>query len=1024
MPVAASDAGSGSEVSTVGWHRSAAAKQRLRRRIAAAATFLTVVTAVAAIGFTELRTSALQAVAFSQLAQRLSYDVAEGASAAIRFPQHGPYDRRLGYVDLPEFVDTLRQQGYSIKRQARISSDLAWYIDRGGYAPYHARPDPGLTLLDRLGQPYYRARQPERAIESFEAIPPLIVDTLLFIENRELLDPRFPVANPAVEWDRLAGAMLGNIGRAVGFDGSAFGGSTLATQLEKLRHSPGGRTVAAAEKLQQMIAASLRGYLHGPDTRAAKQRIVVDYLNEMPLAARPGFGEVIGLGDGLWVWFGVELDDVIGILAEQEPAGHAVRALAYRQLLTLLLAQRRPSAVLGPRRAALDRLTDAYLRLLEEAGVIGPALEEAALSTAILYRDTPALPRRMVTAFAGKAAVASRLLLLEQIGLASLYDLDRLDLTVETTIDADIQARVTETLQALSDEQVLESMGLLGPRLLGRDEAAQVVYSFVLLERGDGGNRLRVQADSQDLPFDVNDGAKLDLGSTAKLRTLISYLEIVAELHADLSGRSPEALRSWGAEDPLTRWVADRLAVSDDVGLAPLLEAAMQRRYSADTSERFFTAGGTHRFANFDSSDSGRVLTVAEAFRNSVNLVFIRLMRDIVRYHVARIVAEKGDLFDLDNPVRQDYLRRFADREGAQYLSRFHRHYRGFDGPQRLVALAARTRRTEAQLAVVFRSVHPEADAAAMASFIAAQRPGWIAEDDAFHALYGAYARDRFSLNDRAYLAGVHPLELWLVAYLADHPDAPVSEVLAASADVRQEAYGWLFRTSRRFAQDRRIRTLLEEEAFVRIHASWQRLGYPFDRLVPSYATAIGTSGDRPAALAELIGIIVNGGVARPTVRLERLRFAEGTPYETVLTQDGGPGERVLPREVAEVVRRGLIDVVERGTGRRVTGAFVLPDGEAMMIGGKTGTGDHRFERFARGGVLIDSRVISRSATFVFFLDDRFFGTVTAHVTGPRAGDYRFTSALSSQLLKALAPVLLPLIDESDDPETTVAQLG
>ena len=37
-------------------------------------------------------------------------------------------------------------------------------------------------------------------------------------------------------------------------DGAA-GGSTLATQLEKYRHSPEGRTQSARDKLQQMASA-------------------------------------------------------------------------------------------------------------------------------------------------------------------------------------------------------------------------------------------------------------------------------------------------------------------------------------------------------------------------------------------------------------------------------------------------------------------------------------------------------------------------------------------------------------------------------------------------------------------------------------------------------------------------------------------------------------------------------------------------------------------------------------------------
>jgi membrane peptidoglycan carboxypeptidase len=80
----------------------------------------------------------------------------------------------------------------------------------------------------------------------------------------------------------------------------------------------------------------------------------------------------------------------------------------------------------------------------------------------------------------------------------------------------------------------------------------------------------------------------------------------------------------------------------------------------------------------------------------------------------------------------------------------------------------------------------------------------------------------------------------------------------------RQEVYSWLFKTHRKHAQDKRIAGLLEVEAFLKIHAQWKKMGYPFDSLVPSYATTLGASADRPIALAELMGIIVNGGVRKP----------------------------------------------------------------------------------------------------------------------------------------------------------------
>ena len=50
---------------------------------------------------------------------------------------------------------------------------------------------------------------------------------------------------------------------------------------------------------------------------------------------------------------------------------------------------------------------------------------------------------------------------------------------------------------------------------------------------------------------------------------------------------------------------------------------------------------------------------------------------------------------------------------------------------------------------------------------------------------------------------------------------------------------------------------------------------------MPPLGTAIGASGDRPDALADLIGIVINNGVTQPTVELDRIDIADGTPYQT-----------------------------------------------------------------------------------------------------------------------------------------------
>ena len=100
------------------------------------------------------------------------------------------------------------------------------------------------------------------------------------------------------------------------------------------------------------------------------------------------------------------------------------------------------------------------------------------------------------------------------------------------------------------------------------------------------------------------------------------------------------------------------------------------------------------------------------------------------------------------------------------------------------------------------------------------------------------------------------------------------------------DSYDWLFRISPDL-QNEHIHTALEMEAFSEIHRAWKRLGYPFSSLVPSLGTAIGSSADRPNALAELMGILLNEGRHYPTSMVQRLHFAIGTPYETVFSVVG-----------------------------------------------------------------------------------------------------------------------------------------
>lgn len=1000
--------------------------RRWARRAAVAAVVLVAVGVAAWLVIGELRSSRLQAGFLSELAAELNFKVEAGPGATLPAPA-GPYDERLGYNQMPAFAERLVQHGFTVAEQARPSPRMVRMAELGLFPMYREKAQGGLSLLDCRGESLYSVRYPERVYPDFAAVPPVLVDTLLFIENRELLDTTHPTRNPAIEWDRFSRAAADQLLHRIGLTDDAPGGSTLATQIEKYRHSPEGRTASGKDKLKQMASASLRAYRNGEDTLEARRQIVVDYLNTVPLSAKPGFGEVNGLGDGLWAWYGRDFGDLNRILgaasaqAEGSPGSDEDlprKALAYKQGLSLMIAQRRPSYYLAGAAQGLETLTNTYLRLLGEAGVIQPALRDAALAVKLSFRQDPAVspPASFITR---KAATALRTHLSATLGVSRFYDLDRLDLTATSTIHAPVQGAVTTVLRDLGDPDQARAANLYGFRLFSEgQDPAKVVFSFTLYERGPGANLLRVQTDNHDQPFDINEGARLDLGSTAKLRTLITYLEIIAELHGQYAGQEPAALRKVpkAGRDALTAWALEYLASHADKSLRGILEAAMDRQYSASPGESFFTGGGLHTFHNFEPEDDHKVLAVREAIRRSVNLVFIRMMRDVARYYMFKDPDASATLLeDADDPRRKEYLARFADREGRTFINRFFRKYQGKTTEEAEDLLFQGMNPSPKRVAVILRSIAPNADRARFAAILRTRLGGREAPaEGVVQDLYERYGMDKFSLPDRGYLAGVHPLELWLLSFLRDHPAATLSQVLEASRDQRQAVYDWLFRTRHKNAQDVRIKSLLEVEAFLEISRAWRRLGYPFESLTPSYATSIGSSADRPAALAELMGIISNKGLRLPAVRLEQLHFAADTPFEARFVRQAGEGERVLPEELTEVVRNALQDVVDNGTARRLKGAFVDAAGRPVPTGGKTGTGDHRYEEFGRGGQLLESRVVSRSATFVFFIGDYLFGTLTAYVGEPYAEKYQFTSGLAVQLLKTLAPTLAPLLPENN----------
>ncbi len=219
-------------------------------------------------------------------------------------------------------------------------------------------------------------------------------------------------------------------------------------------------------------------------------------------------------------------------------ANLAERGLALRQVLALMIAQRRPSYYLAQGRKELEALTDSHIRVLAGGGVIDWTLRDAALAQRLKFRDLQQYPAIQPSAEPTRASAwPARASPACSACRSTTWTASTWPPPAPSTMRC--SSRSAPTCGNLADPEFAGEVGLFGERLLSPEKTAEVRYSFTLFERSPNGSRVRVQTDNTDQPFDINEGSKLELGSTAKLRVLATYLEMIAELHQRHAGQSP-----------------------------------------------------------------------------------------------------------------------------------------------------------------------------------------------------------------------------------------------------------------------------------------------------------------------------------------------------------------------------------------------------------------------------------------------------------------------------------------------------
>lgn len=980
---------------------------------------------------------------FGSLADQSHHHVTTDLSSPNIMPPTGPFNKRLGYTSFDKIQSSLELQGCTLVSKA-TGETATWqgpdFVPAVKLFPiYDEKNQAGLSIVDRNNTALHQAAYPRIIYNDFDDIPELVVKSLLYVENREQLEPNIKDSrNYAIEWDRKFYAVMQQIYDKIGIGGDGSGGSTLAEQLEKLRHSEGGHTNGMLDKASQVFTASARAYSKSREsTLETRRQAVTNYINAVPLSGYSGYGEVIGMADGLAVWFGTDIDDFNAIMMKDERALSKEewfkKGQYYRQTLALIMAVQRPTTFLRQDRDALDDRIDRYLPSFGRAGLISQKLKRIAWAQRLDWAqsiDPDLLPKDPE-----KFAHLVRVNLLQAAGLKSLHDFDRMDIAAESTIDKRATQIVNKALYDLGNPYTDIGRLVIGERMAKFDTAHNIQYSFTLYQNVGEANHLLVQTDNFGGEFNLNEDSMLELGSTAKLRTLITYLEYSLESYRSLSSLSREVLpilsERQGEEDGITQFVLEYL--NDEERLEPpseqgFLNAAMERIYSANNIKRFYTGGGLHQFQNFQVNDNWREVSVRQAFEDSINLPFIRMMEDVVHHIIHnRLDIDINVYDDVTHPLRQQYIDRYILHDAVQHFSLYYRQYKGLSGQE--VADQIKQKLSDegrpSHIAALYRYLYPDMGLAQFSVMVQSSTGDAYSDgldEEELNRLYHDYAPEAITLHERAYVAGLHPIDMWLAAQLIDNTDTPFSDLRRGVVRMAPSVYDWLKESDNEFVKTRHVFTMLEQDAFIYLHKNWADKGFPFRRLIPSFASSIGVSGDTPKALANLMGVIENDGKRYKDVEFTNISLGKDTPYERNFICTTNDAEQVLDPQIAAIVKENLENIVQNGTARRAQNVFKDTAYEDKWhVGGKTGTGDNRIEYHDRFGNTTLSEVRNRTATFVFTFGDQYYGSIVAYAAGEHAQDEDFTSALPVQAFNEIIKRLVPVLEQQDNQPQTIS---
>ncbi len=941
-----------------------------------------------------------------------------------------PRWKREGIAYYSQLFTALNNAGFRVDKDTHLvlTPQAKKLMDMGivPYNHYQGRAFSGIRISDRHKKTVYQYEHPNQ-FKNFAHISPFILKALLVWENDKLRHLLFPPEkknheeqknndegielNYLIEGPRIVKSLAEYLHYKITGEGAYSGGSTLMTTLEKITNTPGGRTQNINDKIKQMIGAGL--HLYADNSNTGVKKALVDFLNTVPMAGGPKSytGELYGFGASYYAWFGYTIDELNEQLKSKD---RAIRVQAFKNICAIIVSIRRPSELLlEPER--IERQANVLLRRLKQKKLLNSALyiKARALKPAwnsqsngrvqpdySVHREAFSVRNQYTQMVRQAVAKKSGI---EKARRVNLQTVDSMPVAIELNTDARLEQSIHKVLDEMYSEVAQQSpfvqsnqKGLLNDLTL--DELEQIKYGVMVLEI-DKNRQWKILANTDTQSKVVYNPAKqgrFQWGSTAKLRVLVNYLMIIHDearlLQSELGQGNAERLLQYKKSSvKIKRLLATYISRHPEADMDKILNLAMSRRISAAPGEKFLTGESWHQFHNYQKSDDRKNPNLWQMTTQSINLAFVRLMRDVVDYYIDQLGYDKvAILKDRHNLVRKRIIDDAVKQDEAVYL----------EGMNFFVAQIQKH-----FLSTSLRSAGNEQERV--------REPGSDKEitDKEIIGKAREIARNIKNSSSRevkkyrrlaSLLKRITYYEKpWLLARVRNYDSTTPASVVAQERRILQQTSRWL-RTNKFWIKNT-LYTYLEQQAFAKgVTSAWKKLGYPFN-VSPSYAVVLGSSGDTPMSLLELTGTLLNEGMQEKNITaIERIVLAPGSEFETTFKAQHQQ-EAIIPKEVAMIARKAMEGVLQKGTAifasRHPLMQFV------QSAGAKTGTGDNRHNQ----------KSVNRSAAVLSILDNgkgkaKYAVCITMSVVKGDIQRYKFTSKIPVRILSRIADHLTPII--------------